>query len=119
MMSISALQVTRLSVKDHIVAPKDIESGEAPPRQFVDELPQDIEGTCLLADVRMYQAERGLYTALIDLGAQIPVVLKQVRIEGCMEPESRNRRNNQWIRRTPNGHDLHRPGVSDGRARPH
>lgn len=57
------------------VSEADIKSGNAPPLEFLRRLPKDLDGTCLITDVRLYTTLDGLYNALVDLGAQVPVIL--------------------------------------------
>lgn len=73
MPSISALKVKVNSGRE-TASHKDIQSGDAPPLEFLRRVPKELDGTCLLVDVRLYKTSLGLFTALADIGAQVPVI---------------------------------------------
>ena len=76
MMAVGALAIEEATPEERKWPnPIGMRDGFVPPKSFLESVPRQIDGTCLLARVRMYHKDLGAFIALLDLGAQIPVVL--------------------------------------------
>lgn len=75
MLSVSALHIAKMTPTERDwPSPIGMKPGFCPPTDFLADVPTEFDGACLLATVRMYHSDRGTFIALLDLGAQIPVV---------------------------------------------
>jgi hypothetical protein len=76
MMAVGALKIEAMSPEERKwPSPLGIREGYIPPVSFLSDVPKDIDGSCLLVTCRLFHAERGRFAGLLDLGAQVPVVL--------------------------------------------
>ena len=75
MLSMSALKIEPLTPGERKwPSPIGMKPGHCPPVEFLEDVPTEIDGSCLLVNTRMYDSSRGTFPGLLDLGAQIPVV---------------------------------------------